>query len=40
MARMSLPISDPAYMPVTRDLAPAKMAMVVKFLKGWVKNSV
>jgi hypothetical protein len=36
LQRMALPISDPAYMPVTRDLAPAKVAMVVKFMKDWL----
>ena len=31
--RMTLPIFDPAYMPVTRDLSPSKMAMIVSWLK-------
>jgi len=30
---MNVPISDPAYMPVTRDLSPSKMAMIVEWLK-------
>ena len=30
---MSLPITDPNYMPVTRDLSPAKSAMVMRWLK-------
>jgi hypothetical protein len=30
---MDVPISDPAYMPVTRDLSPSKMAMIVSWLK-------
>ena len=30
---MNVPISDPAYMPVTRDLSPSKMAMIVDWLK-------
>ena len=29
---MTLPITDPAYMPVTRDLSPSKMAMIVAWL--------
>lgn len=29
---MNVPISDPAYMPVTRDLSPSKMAMIVAWL--------
>ena len=33
-ARMSLPILDPAYMPVTRDLAPARIQTVLNWLKG------
>jgi hypothetical protein len=36
LQRMALPISDAAYMPVTRDLAPAKVAMVLKFMKAWL----
>ena len=35
-ARMSLPIQDPAYMPVTRDLAPARIQTVLKWLKGFL----
>lgn len=30
---MDVPITDPAYMPVTRDLSPSKMKMIVKWLK-------
>jgi hypothetical protein len=30
---MDVPITDPAYMPVTRDLSPSKMAMIVNWLK-------
>ncbi|MBL8230777.1 MAG: hypothetical protein JNL98_19950 [Bryobacterales bacterium] len=30
---MTAPIEDPAYMPVTRDLQPAKIAMIVNWLK-------
>lgn len=30
---MALPITDPAYMPVTRDLSPSKMAMIVSWLQ-------
>lgn len=33
-ARMSLPIGDPAYMPVTRDLSPAKVKMIVDWLNA------
>ena len=33
-SRMSLPVQDPAYMPVTRDLSPAKMAMILQWLKA------
>lgn len=31
-ARMSLPFDDPGYMPVTRDLSPSKVAVVVRWL--------
>jgi hypothetical protein len=34
-ARMSLPVSDPAYMPVTRDLSPTRTKMVVDFMANW-----
>lgn len=34
--RMSLPILEPAYMPVTRDLAPARIQTVLKWLKGFL----
>jgi hypothetical protein len=30
---MTLPMTEPAYMPVTRDLSPSKMAMIVQWLK-------
>jgi hypothetical protein len=30
---MNVPMTDPAYMPVTRDLSPSKMAMIVEWLK-------
>jgi hypothetical protein len=30
---MDVPITDPAYMPVTRDLSPSKMKMIVNWLK-------
>jgi hypothetical protein len=33
LARMALPFLDPAYMPVTRDLSPAKVAMILAWLK-------
>jgi len=36
LVRMALPISDPGYMPVTRDLAPSKVQMVVKFMRDWL----
>ncbi|HEX2164766.1 MAG TPA: Ig-like domain-containing protein, partial [Thermoanaerobaculia bacterium] len=32
--RMALPIEDPAYMPVTRDLSPAKVKMIVDWLNA------
>lgn len=39
LAHMSLPISDPAYMPVTRDLSPSKMAMIISWLKKQLPQS-
>lgn len=33
LARMVLPFLDPAYMPVTRDLSPAKVDMLVAYLE-------
>ena len=36
LARMSLPFLDPGYMPVTRDLSPAKVAMILAWLKTQV----
>lgn len=35
-SRMSLPFQHPAYMPVTRDLAPAKIQMVLQWLKAFL----
>jgi hypothetical protein len=35
---MNVPITDPAYMPVTRDLSPSKMAMIVDWLKQIVQQ--
>jgi hypothetical protein len=34
LGHMSAPIEDPAYMPVTRDLQPGKVNMIV----GWLKQ--
>jgi len=39
LAHMAVPIEDPAYMPVTRDLSPAKVAMIVSWLKTQLKQS-
>ncbi|SRR5579871_868743 len=36
--RMALPISDPSFMPVTRDLSPAKTKMVVDFMANWAAS--
>jgi hypothetical protein len=36
--RMALPLSHPAYMPVTRDLAPAKVKMISDFMQKWAKS--
>jgi hypothetical protein len=36
LARMALPFLDPAYMPVTRDLSPAKVATILAWLKTQV----
>ena len=33
LGHMDLPIADPAYMPVTRDLSPSKMTMIISWLK-------
>ncbi|HLT34910.1 MAG TPA: hypothetical protein VK034_01460, partial [Enhygromyxa sp.] len=38
LGRMSLPHDDPAYMPVTRDLSPNKVATVVKWLAAQGKG--
>ena len=32
LGHMTLPITDPAYMPVTRDLSPSKMTMITSWL--------
>ncbi len=37
-ARMNLPVDDPAYMPVTRDLSPAKVKMVADFMTQWAQQ--
>jgi hypothetical protein len=37
--RMSLPIQEPAYMPVTRDLAPARIQTVLKWLQGFLPGA-
>jgi len=37
-ARMALPLSHPAYMPVTRDLAPGKVKMISDFMQKWAKS--
>ena len=34
LARMNASVLDPAYMPVTRDISPTKMQMIVSYLKG------
>lgn len=39
LARMSLPFLDPGYMPVTRDLSPAKVAMILSWLESQVSQS-
>jgi hypothetical protein len=33
LGHMNTSVADPAYMPVTRDLSPSKMAMIVSWLK-------
>lgn len=33
--RMALPVGDPSYMPVTRDLSPTKARMVAEFMANW-----
>lgn len=38
LSHMSAPFIDPAYMPVTRDLSPSKMAMIVAYLQGLVNQ--
>lgn len=39
LSHMSKPFSDPAYMPVTRDLSPSKMNMIVSWLQNLVQKS-
>lgn len=39
LAKMSLPFLDPGYMPVTRDLSPAKVAMILAWLKTQLPQS-
>lgn len=39
LAKMSLPFIDPGYMPVTRDLSPAKVAMILAWLKTQLPQS-
>nr|AEA09213.1 hypothetical protein Lip018_ORF002 [uncultured Acidobacteriota bacterium] len=36
-ARMSLPVAHPAYMPVTRDMTPAKVQMIADFMQRWAE---
>jgi hypothetical protein len=35
-ARMALPLPHPAYMPVTRDLSPSKIQMILQWLKAYL----
>jgi hypothetical protein len=35
-ARMALPLADPAYMPVTRDLSPTKIQTILQWLKAYL----
>jgi hypothetical protein len=37
--RMALSPDDPAYMPVTRDLSPAKAAMITAFMQKWAASA-
>jgi len=37
LGHVSLPVEDPAYMPVTRDLSPSKMNMIIKWLQLMTK---
>ncbi len=39
LSHMSKPFSDPAYMPVTRDLSPSKMNMIVSWLQSLVQKT-
>lgn len=39
LSHMTQPISDPAYMPVTRDLSPSKMKMIVSWLQSLTQNA-
>ena len=36
---MAVPVEDPMYMPVTRDLSPAKVQMIVTWLKSQLKQT-
>jgi len=38
LAHMDIPVEDPAYMPVTRDLSPAKVRMIVSWLKTQIAS--
>jgi hypothetical protein len=35
---MAVEITDPSYMPVTRDLSPAKVAMIISWLKTQIQS--
>jgi len=37
--RMALPVEDPAYMPVTRDLSPTKIQTILQWLKAYLPKS-
>lgn len=39
LAKMSMPFLDPAYMPVTRDLSPAKVEMILAWLNTQLPQS-
>lgn len=38
LGHVNLPVEDPAYMPVTRDLSPSKMNMIIKWLQLIAKS--
>lgn len=38
LEHMNIPIEDPAYMPVTRDLSPAKVNMICTWLKSQIAS--